>query len=358
MPTTDSTAPAVTPGQQWSARRRGLASAALVVLLSLLACSAVSPATFSGIFSFVALCCIPIQILLAHHWPGRRLASGRAASGLAWFALMLVTGAVAAFIVQFVIARGWGIAFPGLPMFCIVAVVVTLWLVLVCDGWPFTLLRSRILRVAVMTAAVYLLAYLLFRLLFDFSAFGLPSGAGLRPAPTGLFDAFHALTFLVTVISGLFLAPCFRFAGMPSATGPRALANTALCLIWGTLLYGVGVGLLGMDVVRFLIWVPVPVLFGGLIVVKMCQGQFFAHPRQTLPNGALTLATLIVVGEILVALYGELAILVHPGLVWGAPTYAGELLVANATLALTFLLLNVAADFFDYWPLPAAATQN
>lgn len=349
--------PVTAPAMPGTARRLGLSSSALVVALSLAVICPMNTATFTGVVSFVALCCIPVQMVMAGYLqerPGVLARWSRPARGVALLALTLVLGGAIAALVQFVIADGWGTDFPGLSMFCIVAVVMTLWLTQVCQGWPFGGIGHPLLRAAAMLVAVYVLAYLTYRLLFDFTGFGLPSAPALRPAPAGLFEVWHVLTFLVTAISGLFVAPAFRFAGLPTHPAARAAANTVLCLLWGTALYGVGVGLLGVDVVDFLVWVPVPTLFGGLIVIKMCAGAFYPKRPASLPvNGVVTLTTAIAVGVALVGVFAALATLAHPEMPWGAPTFAGQVWVASATLAFTFPLLNIAADFFGHWPFRA-----
>ncbi len=350
--------PVTAPAVPVTARRLGLSSSALVVAISLVLICPLSTATFMGVVSFVALCCIPVQMVLAGYLqarPGVMAGWPRPARGGALLAMTLVLGGAIAVAVQFVVAHGWGTDFPGLPMFCIVAVVMALWLTQVCQGWPFAGIGHPLPRSVATLLAVYLLAYLVYRVLFDFTGFGLPAAAELRPAPGGLFEAWHVLTFLVTAISGLFLAPAFRFTALPTQPGARALTNTVVCLLWAALLYGVGVGLLGVDVVDFLVWVPVPTLFGGLIVIKMCAGAFYsARPTNVAGNGLVTLVTAIAAGIALVGLYAALAKLIHSEMPWGGPTYAGQVWVASATLAFTFPLLNIAADFFDYWPFRRA----
>jgi hypothetical protein len=64
--------------------------------------------------------------------------------------------------------------------------------------------------------------------------------------------------------------------------------------------------------------------------------------------------TAIVLGVVLVWLYQRAVVLVHPTLPSGPPRYGVEVWVASATLAFTFPLLNIAADFFDCWPVRRA----
>ncbi|MBK8446044.1 MAG: hypothetical protein IPL41_04935 [Micropruina sp.] len=346
------------PPVQHSLRRVGLASSALVVVLSLLLISPLPVATFNGVVSFVALCCIPVQMAIVTYLearPGLFAGWTSARRGALLLAVNLALGGLAALGIHYVIADGWGMDFPGLPMFCIIAVVVGLWLTQVCQSWPFTAIANPLLRAVALLLATYLIAFAIYRIGFNFDAFGLPTDAALRSAPSGLFPAWHVLTFAVTAISGLFIAPAFRFAGLPQAQPLRALANTVLCLLWAAVLFGVGVGLLHLDVVSFLVWVPVPTLFGGLIVLKMCRGGFYPdRPAAPWANAGATLATAIALGAALVAVYQVVLTTVHPQVGFGGPMYTAEVWLAGATLAFTFPLLNVVADYFGFWPVERA----
>lgn len=341
-----------------NARRTGLSAAALVVVFSLVVVSLLDPSTFGGWVAVVGLCSIAVETAL-----GFAVASGalprvaalsRPVRGTVMLAVTLVLGFLMTLLLRWVIGAGWGIDFPGLAMYCIVAVVMTLWIFPVCGGWPFTRLPGRLTPVVAGFVAAHLLTFATYWLLFDLAPFGLPTGPGLRAVPHGVFFAWHVLVFLVTAISGLFLAPVLRLGG---PAGPsRAVPGTLASLAWGAVLYGVGVSLFGMDPVTFLLTVPVPTLFGGLIVVVMTRGQFYpSRPAGRWPNGIATLATVFVVGTALVWLYRGVLAVTHPEVAYGAAAhYGGELWIANATLAFTFGLLSVVSDFYDVWPVNRA----
>ncbi len=349
-----------------SARRAGLSAAALVIVLALIVVALLDPATFGGWVAVVGLSSIAVETALAQALASgglpRVAALSRPTRGTLLLGVTVVLGLLVTLVLRWVVAAGWGIDFPGLAMYCIVAVVAALWLFPVCGGWPFTLLPGRLTPAIAGFAAVHVLAFAAYRLLFDLTPFGLPTGPGLRSVPHGAFFAWDVLVFLVTAISGLFLAPVLRLGG-PS--GPaRALPGTLACLAWGAVLYGVGVGVFGMDPVGFMVAVPVPVLFGGLIVVVLTRGGFYpGQPQGRWANGLATLATIIVMGTALVWVFRGVLALTHPELAWGAPRYGGEIWIANATLAFTFGLLSVVSDFYDLWPVtrspqPAAATEE
>jgi hypothetical protein len=214
-------------------------------------------------------------------------------------------------------------------------------------------MSNRILGTAGLLVSVYAVALLLYYLLFDLSF--LPPPAQTPQTPTGLFGAWYSLTFLVTAITGMFLPPAFGFLGFERLQQPvRGLVWGGLCVAWASLLFGIGVGVAGVDPVDFLVWVPVPLLFGGLIVLVVMRDSLFGDEPRRLRRGVLTTLTSAGLGLVLVWIYHLLANVVTPALSWGPPTYQGQVWIASATLAFTFPLLATHADFFDHWPLRTA----
>ena len=126
-------------------------------------------------------------------------------------------------------------------------------------------------------------------------------------------------------------------------------------MVWASLLFGIGVGVAGVDPVDFLVWVPVPLLFGGLIVLVVMRDSLFGDEPRRLRRGVLTTLTSAGLGLVLVWIYHLVANVVTPALSWGPPTYQGQVWIASATLAFTFPLLATHADFVDHWPLRTAA---
>jgi hypothetical protein len=111
---------------------------------------------------------------------------------------------------------------------------------------------------------------------------------------------------------------------------------------------------LKMDVVSFMVHVPVAYIFGTIVVLNMLQGSLF--PKLTQPlKGVLNIATVAVIGTLLFEAYGALSGRVTGTLKVGPPTYDFELWIASALLGVTFPLLVFHAEFFKLWPLKRAA---
>jgi hypothetical protein len=333
-------------------RRVGVASTAAIVIVSLAIAVSLDPGTFAGPVATFVLSYLPVQIVLAGLWahqpdalPGR----AQPVRGGILLIAALVIGAVAELVFLATVGAGHGPSTPQIAFFSIVTVVTTFWFAIVFEGWPFRLIRNRIVATAALLFTVYAVALVLYHGLFDFSF--LPPQAQIPGTPTGLFDVWHVLVFLVTAISGMFLPPAFGFLGFERLEHPvRGIAATALCLAWATVQFGLGVGALGIDPVEFLVWVPVPLLFGGLIVLPVLRDSLIGDgPRPV--RGVLNVLAMAVIGVALVWIYQRVAGLTSPSLTWGPPTYQGQVWIASATLAFTFPLLATHADFFDHWPL-------
>src|SRR6185436_15813419 len=104
------------------------------------------------------------------------------------------------------------------------------------------------------------------------------------------------------------------------------------------------------DPVAFMVRVPVPFIFGTIVVLNMLQNSLFA--RQTQPvKGMLNVLAVIVIGQALSMLYGALAPVVTGDVRPGPPTYDFEIWLASALLSVTFPLLIFYAEFFKFWPL-------
>ena len=132
-----------------------------------------------------------------------------------------------------------------------------------------------------MLVACYLVNYALFRIFFDY---GFMQGAPVYVAaqdPHGLFPAWNALVFYLSCLSAMFLM--LNFDLWPLTTFPGVMRQPVLGAVWtvvaivlGGLAFYVGVIAMGMDVVAFMVRVPVPFIFGSIVVLNMLQGSLFA----------------------------------------------------------------------------------
>lgn len=337
----------------------GIVATALVIAAALGFVSLFTFPVFTGWVAYFLLCVIPMQIVAAVTWgsnPGFAAGMNQPVKGLVLTLLTLVVGAVVAGVAFTTIGGGVDPPTPMLAMCSIVSVVITFWLAIMWDGWPFTaLVTHKVAAGLVMLVAAYLVNYLLFRVFFDY---GFMQGAPVYVAaqdPHGLFPAWNALVFYLSCLAGMFFI--INFDLWPLTTVPGVMKQPSLAVVWtllavalGGLAFYVGVVLMGTEVVAFMVSVPVPFIFGSIVVLNMLQNSLFAAFAQPV-KGLLNVVAVVVIGQVLARMYGALAPAVTGTVAPGPPTYDFEIWLASALLSVTFPLLIFYAEFFKFWPL-------
>jgi len=332
-------------------RTNGMAVSTIIVAASLLITLALPVATLTGPVGVYVLCALPTIIMMDGLWTSRQdgwlSRQHRLLKGVVMLLVSLAGGALVMFVGNLTIGGNQGPAMPEMSFFNIIAVVIAFWLVNMWQGWPFVRIRSRVGATTAVFVATYLIAAAVYYAFFDFA--NLPSvGAA---TPHGLFEAWHSLAYLVCFLTGMFIPPAFGFLGLGKVKpGLRqGLAWTGVSLVWGTIVYVIGLMITG-DPVFTLVWVPVPLLFGGLIVLVMFRDSIFGHISALPLRGILTTALSYAVGVALVWLYAHQASVTFPDLMSGPPPYVKEVWIADATLSFTFPLLAVYGNLFGMWP--------
>jgi len=206
-----------------------------------------------------------------------------------------------------------------------------------------------------MLPACYVVNYLLFRVFFDY---GFMQGAPVYVAsldPHGMFNAWSALVFYLAALGPMFLL--LHFDLWPLTKFPAVMQQPVLGIVWtiialalGGLAFYVGIGILGMDPVAFMVRVPVPFIFGTIVVLNMVQGSLFAELTQPV-KGVVSFIAAVVIGTALAQMYLALMPLVTGELKAGPPAYDQEIWLASALLSVTFPFLIFHAEYFKLWPL-------
>jgi hypothetical protein len=234
-------------------------------------------------------------------------------------------------------------------------VVTTFWAAIMLDGWPAaSLVKNQLATGFGVLLTSEIGCYLIYKICFNF---GFLRGAPVYVAaldPQGLFNAWKALVFCVTIVAAMFLIVDFDL--WPLTMFPKVMRQPVLGIVWSIIavvLVGIafflGVGVAGMDPMTFLVRVPVPFIFGSIIVLNMFQGMLFQKLKQPM-KGIVTTVSAAVVGLLLTGLYGVLAPTVTGTLRTGPPGYDFEIWLASALLAVTFPFLIFIAEFFKLWP--------
>src|ERR1041384_3823139 len=128
--------------------------------------------------------------------------------------------------------------------------------------------------------------------------------------PHGMFNGWSALVFIVTALAGMFLVLAFDL--WPMTTMPAVmnqpvlgLGFTAICLAFAAVAFYLGVNVAHMDVVRFLVRVTVPLIFGSIVVLNMLGNSLAAKLTQPL-KGIVNVVLIIVIGMGLARAYEAL----------------------------------------------------
>ena len=338
----------------------GVIASLLVMAVALGFISLFDGRTFMSWVAYCTSCFIPMEVVIGITWGTKHPAFAgvrpQPAKGLLLILVSLAVGAVVACLHFF--AAGAGAA-PPPPMAaqCIItSVITTFWLAVMFGGWPFVnWIKNPLGAGLTMLVACYVINFLLFRFLFDYSFM---QGAPVYVAaadPHGLFNAWNVLVFEMAALAVLFVV--LNFDLWPFTTSAAMMRQPVLGLLWtvvalgiGAVAYYLGVTLGGMDVVAFMVQVPIPFIFGTIIVLNMFQGSLFGKFQQPL-RGVLNTLAALVIGEVLARVYGALAPVVTGTVNPGPPAYQYEIWLASALLGVTFPFLIFFAEFFRMWPL-------
>ena len=337
----------------------GIVASAIVIAISLGFISLFDFPTFAGWVSYMLICLIPMEIVVGVSWQANpSFASGMAQplKGIVLVLVCVVAAAIIGPIYWQVVGGGVSPPAPMLMMCSIVSVVVMFWFAIMFGGWPWNLvIKGPVGSGILMWIACYAINYALFRVFFDYSFM---AGAPVYVAsldPHGLFNANSATVFYVTVIAVLFLL--LHFDLWPFTTSPGLMKQPVLGIVWtilalvlGGAAFYIGTVTMAMDSMLFLVRVPIPFIFGTIIVLNMLHNSMFASLQQP-AKGIANAVAAAVIGNLLAMMYGALAPTVTGNLAIGPPGNDFERWLASALLGVTFPFLIFYAEFFKMWPL-------
>ena len=345
----------------------GILATALIIAISLGFISLFDFPQFSGWVSTFLICIIPMEIVMGVTWGMKqpRFAAERSqpVRGILFCVVALAAGVVASLAHWIGVGGSMSPPTPMLSQCLIASVVITFWLAIMWGGWPFTaMIKNPIAAGLALWVACYVINYIFFRVFFNYDFLkGAPVYVAAQD-PQGMFNGWYSVVFYVTAIGVMFLSLCFDL--WPFTKSPGLMKQPVLGFVWtilaliigGGAMY-LGVGVMKMDVVAFLVTVPIPFIFGTIFVLNMLQGSLFAKLTQPL-KGVLNTVTAAVLGSLFALMYRALTQVVTGKLDPGPPGYQSEIWLASALLAVTFPFLVAYADFFTMWPLQRAKTEQ
>jgi hypothetical protein len=338
----------------------GIVSTLLVSAVSLAFISLFDFPTFVGWVSFYLMCVVTVLIVMLALWrtehPRFAATHPQPLKGVATALVAMAGGAVVCALFFFVVGQGISPPAPMLMEFTVASVVVTFIVCIPWGGWPANaLVRTPVPAGLLQLFIGYAVNYLLFRTLFNYAFM---QGAPVYVAsldPQGMFSAAQVLPLYVSVLAAMFLI--LGFDVWPLTTNPALMKQPLLGAVWTLLILAIGGAIFytgtvifAMDPMIYLVSVPVPFLFGSIVVLNMLDNSLFARRAQP-TKGALNVLAAIGCGGALSLIFSMVMPAVSGALPSGPPAYAAQLWVANALLAVTFPFLVIYAAFLNFWPL-------
>lgn len=335
----------------------GIIAATIVMAISLGFISLFTYDTFTGWIGYWMMSIIPTEVMIGVIWSSSQPAFVARASqpmrGLYLVGMTVLGGLIFGSIMYALLGAGMATPNPILVHCTITVVVVTFWMCIMMGGWPFTRMISNPVAAGIaMLIGIYVINFLLFQLFFDYSFLSDAPVYAAGSDPQGLFNGWSATVFYVTFVAMMFfvlhfdLWPLTRFPGIMKQP-LQGIAFTLLVLFLTIIVWWLAVILVGMDVVQFMVALPIPFIFGTIIILNMMQNSFFTQLTQPL-QGLCKMLFATVLGLLLAWLYGQLAEGVTGPMSPGAPAYLYEIWLATALLGITFPLLIIMADYFGF----------
>lgn len=338
----------------------GIVATLIAIVLSFILIRVMGPGVFMGWSSLLFMCALPFTIVVGSFWKGEDpkaiVRLNQPARGIVFLVLAAIVAVIVAAI--HVTTRGGGIS-PPVPMAVmtiISSVVVAFFMTIVLGGWPFSLIKNRLVAGIALLIGIYIVNALIFQFLMNFKfAAGAPFYTEALE-PGGAFAAWDTVTLMVTALAVMFLFlnfdlwPLTKIKGLGS--GPLfGLVWGLCCFALGWVIFTVGTAISPLPSPSFLVWVPIPFLFGSIVMLQMLGGSVFAKMKQPAKGVASAIVSAIV-GLILAFIYASLMPVLSGFFPSGpAGEFAAEVWLANSLLAMTFPLMAFFGDFFQLWPL-------
>ncbi len=316
---------------------------------------------FSTWVCFVFMCGVPAQLVTCMIWkcsfPSFVTELGQPAKGIV---LTLMTATIAGVVALLTFTLVGGSMSPPTPLliqYIILTVITTFWFVPIMNCWPLSRFISSpgLLGVATLIF-VYVFSWVLYMIFFDFSAMAGAPFYSEAMDPKGLLSAEVALSYFVTITGAILVLLLTDMTLITKLTGQlkqpvMGIVGTLVVLVLTWICWFVFVKLLDFDMTVFFVKVPICFVFGVFLADTLMQHRLFEGMKQPTRGLLLTLLAAFY-GFIMYYLYAALGpMLSGVDLQAGGPTYDMELWVANALLSITFPVIVIIADYFQFWPI-------
>jgi len=342
----------------------GVISTLLCIIFALGICALFTVDTFNSWVGFLAVAAIPGQIILALVWESNypKILSriSQPCKGIALFAFMIIVGCISAAISMILIGGNVTPPSPILINFTILSVVITMWTVVAWQCWPMSAVSKHQGIIGIGTLLIsYLLSYVIFSTSFNFGSMADAPFYSSESDPQGLLNSWTAITYFLTtvaVIDAFILLDFWPISSLKqrlNIDGKQpwdGLLNTIAILGLAYIIWLVFIKVFNFEIVDYMVRIIVSFVFGEFIMLVMMQTAPFNNLKQPL-KGLCLLICCALLAIIVYPFYSFSGSLLLGSIPQGPPTYDFDLWLATAMLSITFPLLIIFADFFNFWPL-------
>ncbi len=339
---------------------KGIAASLLVITAALTISCIFNPLFFNTWVAFFLMACIPTQMVLTLVWqckyPVLAQRLSQPMKGLLFTGISLVAGSILG-LTMWMTVGGASFVTPQLIMYTIVPIATTFWFVGVWRCWPISSITSNPLLLGIgIIAVAYLGGYAIFTYFFDFSFLSNTPGYIEAIDPKGKFMAWQALSFTLTSVTIIlwFIMLDWWPVTLIGATQKHpwifSIVASIYILVTTLVIFYIAITVLKIDYVIYTVRGPVSATFGAFIILNLMQNTFFTNLKQPL-RGIVLLLTCIIFAVLTQLLYEYIGRLMPGQLSSGAPDYMLETWMANAMLSVTFPLIVVFTEFFNFWPI-------
>ena len=336
----------------------GFSLAALIILAAFGIISLFDEPVFSTWVAFLWMACVPMMLVLGIVWggdyPPNLTRLPQPMRGLALLGLCICVGALVAYLTFSLVGEGRSPPLPPFMMYIIFGVVCTFWFTIVWQCWPVTAVSSHPLIAGISVLLfTYVGGWALFQFLFDFRFMAAAPVYVASMDPGGLFSGWTDLSFGVTTVAVIMTFVMLDFWLLQSLAGRQPLFSiVASMVILGiaAAIYSTFVHVLGFDQVQYMVHGPIPYLFGTFFPLTLFENSLLKDRRQPVRGLAFVVVS-FVIGNVLQVLYWWAGPHLSGPLVSGPPNYQQENWLASALLGITFPLIVIWAELFQFWPL-------
>lgn len=342
---------------------QGLLGLILVIIIALSIAAIPNPINYQWVVFFF-MAATPPQIIISILWqnnvPFIKGLDKKAQpyKGIILTLITAISGLIIGSLSILTLAKGAWILTPQITHYMIITIIVTIWLAVVVNFWPFIAKTKSLVSVGIATLILAcVIAYLIWVFFFDYQNI-----AGIAPwyneslDPKGFFDFVSAIVYIITCCPIILYMALFDGWILDRWTGGKqpvkTIINTILIVLIAFMFQTFFIEVIKMDMMVYMVLVPVCMVFGVFLVNNMTDFLLFENIAQPL-KGICKIIVATAMGLLMYKLYYNIAPYITGLDLVGGQTgqYQLDLWIADTMLGISFPLIVVLTGFFNFWPI-------